>query len=371
MAPLADVFPSAEFRDELARRGGAAAARCYQCATCSSVCQLAPENGPFPRRQMLKAQWGLGDHLVNDPAVWLCHHCNDCTVRCPRDAKPGDVLQTVRSLAIEKLAAPAFMGRLVGKAGSTWLLLLGAPFLFWVVVLYAATGLQVPVEIKEYKDVVPHWLIYVVFFTVTGLVTLAIILSGLRFWNLLGSSGQRSGSFVANLAPVLVEISTHKRFGSCDAAASRRWGHFTLLWGFVGAAVTSGFIILALYVIKSEMPLPLLHPFKLLGNLSAVLLVVGGSILLNNRLVGGDRTGSPTAFDNFFLFVVLLLIASGVLTEVGRFLFPPALAAWIYILHLSTVLTLFATFPYSKFAHMVYRTLAMVHERMTVPAGVQ
>lgn len=371
MAPLADVFPSAEFREELARRGGAAAARCYQCATCSSVCQLAPENGPFPRRQMLKAQWGFGDHLVDDPAVWLCHHCNDCTVRCPRDAKPGDVLQTVRSLTIEKLAAPAFMGRLVGKAGSTWPLLLGAPFLFWVVVLYAVTGLQVPTEIKEYKDVVPHWLIYVVFFTVSGLVTLAIILSGLRFWNLLGSSGQRSGSFVANLAPVLVEISTHKRFGSCDAAASRRWGHFTLLWGFVGAAVTSGFIILALYVIKSEMPLPLLHPFKLLGNLSAVLLVVGGSILLNNRLVGGDRTGSPTAFDNFFLFVVLLLIASGVLTEVARFLFPPALAVWIYILHLSTVLTLFATFPYSKFAHMVYRTLAMVHERMTGPAGVR
>lgn len=371
MAPLADVFPSAEFREELARRGGAAAARCYQCATCSSVCQLAPENGPFPRRQMLKAQWGFGDHLVDDPAVWLCHHCNDCTVRCPRDARPGDVLQTVRSLTIEKLAAPAFMGRLVGKAGSTWPLLLGAPFLFWVVVLYAVTGLQVPTEIKEYKDVVPHWLIYVVFFTVSGLVTLAIILSGLRFWNLLGSSGQRSGSFVATLAPVLVEISTHKRFGSCDAAASRRWGHFTLLWGFVGAAVTSGFIILALYVIKSEMPLPLLHPFKLLGNLSAVLLVVGGSILLNNRLVGGDRTGSPTAFDNFFLFVVLLLIASGVLTEVARFLFPPALAVWIYILHLSTVLTLFATFPYSKFAHMVYRTLAMVHERMTGPAGVR
>jgi quinone-modifying oxidoreductase subunit QmoC len=115
------------------------------------------------------------------------------------------------------------------------------------------------------------------------------------------------------------------------------------------------------------MPLPLLHPFKVLGNLSAVLLVIGGSIVLYNRLVGGNRTGSSTAFDNFFLFVVLLLIATGVLTEVGRFLFPPALTAWIYILHLTVVLCLFATFPYSKFAHMVYRMLAMVHERMTRP----
>jgi quinone-modifying oxidoreductase subunit QmoC len=367
MAPLADVFPSAEFRDDLAGRGGATAARCYQCATCSSVCQLAPDDGPFPRRQMLKAQWGLGDQLVNDPAVWLCHQCNDCTVHCPRDAKPGDVMQTVRSLVVEKLAAPAFMGRLVGKAGSTWPLLLGAPFLFWVLVLYAVTGLQVPAEIKEYKDVVPHWLIYAVFFPVAGLVTLAIFSSGLRFWDLLGSSGQRSGSFVPNLVPVMIEISTHKRFGSCDAAASRRWGHFALLWGFVGAAVTSGLLLLAIYVLKSEMPLPLLHPFKVLGNLSAVLLVVGGSILLYNRLVGGNRTGSSTAFDNFFLFVVILVIATGVLTEVGRFQFQPALNTWIYILHLTVVLCLFATFPYSKFAHMVYRMLAMVHERMTRP----
>ena len=367
MAPMAAVFPSAEFRDELARRGGDAAARCYQCATCSSVCQLAPADGPFPRRQMLKAQWGLGDQLVNDPAVWLCHQCNDCTVRCPRDAKPGDVMQTVRSLMVEKLAVPAFMGRLVAKAGSTWPLLLGAPFLFWVLVLYAVTGLQIPAEIKEYKDVVPHWLLYAVFFPVAGLVTLAIFPSGLRFWNLLGSSGQRSGSFVANLVPVMIEISTHKRFSECDAAASRRWGHFALLWGFVGAAVTSGFILLAIYVLQSEMPLPLLHPFKVLGNLSAVLLVVGGAIVLYNRLVGGNRTGSSTAFDNFFLSVVLLVILTGVLAEAGRFLFPPELTAWIYIVHLTVVLCLFVTFPYSKFAHMVYRMLAMVHERMTRP----
>ena len=54
------------------------------------------------------------------------------------------------------------------------------------------------------------------------------------------------------------------------------------------------------------------------GNLSAVLLVVGGAILLYNRLVGGNRTGSSTAFDNFFLIVVILVIATGVLTEVGN-----------------------------------------------------
>ena len=43
------------------------------------------------------------------------------------------------------------------------------------------------------------------------------------------------------------------------------------------------------------------------------------------------------------------------------------LVQWFYVCHLAFITTLFATFPYSKFAHMVYRTLAMVHERMVKP----
>ena len=48
----------------------------------------------------------------------------------------------------------------------------------------------------------------------------------------------------------------------------------------------------------------------------------------------------------------------------------PALAVGLYIAHLGVVTTLFVTFPYSKFAHMLYRTLAMIHERAASrPAG--
>src|SRR5689334_5388884 len=109
------ITPDRAFRDELARRGGASAARCFQCATCSSACDLATADAMFPRRQILWAQWGLADRLVADPSIWLCHGCNDCTARCPRDARPGDALQAVRSLVIEHLGAPRFMARLVAR----------------------------------------------------------------------------------------------------------------------------------------------------------------------------------------------------------------------------------------------------------------
>jgi quinone-modifying oxidoreductase subunit QmoC len=111
-------------------------------------------------------------------------------------------------------------------------------------------------------------------------------------------------------------------------------------------------------------PLPLQHWVKWLGNISAVILVVGGVLLLLNRMRGGLRVGSTSAFDRFFLGVVIAVIATGVLTELARFVLPPVLACGLYVLHLGVVMTLFVTFPYSKFAHLLYRTLAMIHQRM-------
>ena len=376
MVSSAAVLSSPSFRDELLRRGGKSAGRCYQCATCSSVCELAPAEAPFPRRQMLWAQWGLTDRLVADPGVWLCHQCNDCNVRCPRDAQPGDVMQTLRALAVEHLAFPSFLGKLVGNVRFTWPLLVGVPVAFWFFLVALSKGFAIPDVDAElsfvegrfhYDGFIPHELIYAVNLPVAAWVALAAWVSGRRFWTLLGGSGaSRSGSFLAKLVPALVEVATHKRFSSCSAAGQRRWGHFGVMWGFVGAAVTSGLLVVYLYGFDMY-PLPLTHWVKWLGNISAVLLVVGGVVLLANRLRGGRQAGSSTAFDSFFLGIVLAVIATGVLTEAGRFLFDPAIACVVYVMHLGVVLTLFLTFPYSKFAHLMYRTLAMVHRMMVAP----
>ncbi len=363
------LLPSRTFRQALVERGGATAARCYQCATCSSVCELAPAEAPFPRRQMLWAHWGLVDRLAADPAVWLCHQCNDCTARCPRDARPGDVLQTVRSLIVEDLAFPRLVGRWVARAHAAWPLLLALPVLFWVALLAATGLLRVPEGFHAYDQLVPHWLIYAVYLPVAGFVTAASFVSGRRFWRALGTNGPRSGSFLAQLVPVAMEIVSHKRFAQCDAGSSRRTGHLALFWGFVGAAVTSGLLIVAIYVQGAPMPLPLGHPYKILGNISAVLLAVGAGLITANRLRDGARAGTSTTFDSFFGWVVALVIASGILVELTRLLaqggtVSPAVALGLYLVHLGVVLALFLTFPYSKFAHLLYRTLAMIHQRM-------
>lgn len=368
MAAIPTVVPTSEFRGELAKRGGDTASKCYQCATCSAVCELAPAESPFPRREMLWAQWGLADRLAADPNVWLCHQCNDCTLRCPREAKPGDVLQAVRSMLIERLAFPSFLGRLVAKARATWPVLVGVPILFWVALLGVTGHLGLPADVQAgwaYEELVPHAYLYAVFFPVAAWVMLASWISGRRLWTLMGGAEPRTGSFLAGLVPAMVEVATHRRFSSCGAAHSRKLAHLLLLWGFVGAAVTSGLLIVAIYIQHLEMPLALSHPYKLLGNLSAGLLVVGGAMLVGNR-IGGERTsGATRTYDWFFLGLVVVVIATGMVVELARLADARELAVATYVIHLGTVMSLFLTFPYSKFAHMVYRTLAMVHQRAT------
>jgi len=359
------ITPSRALRDDLLRRGASDAVRCFQCATCSSVCDLATAERPFPRRQMLWAQWGLVDRLEADPSIWLCHQCNDCTTRCPRDARPGDAVQAMRALVVERLGSPRALARLVGAARTTWPLLLGLPVLFWVLFIQAVNGFKVPRAPLVYADVVPVWMIYAVFLPAAAFTVVASAVGARRCWTAWGEGARRQGSLLGSLGAVALEILGHRRFRTCTTARPRRLGHLLLVWGFLGALLTTTLLGVAMDFFGVRTPLPQLHPIKLLGNLSAILLVAGGAWLAFNRIAHPATAGAIHAFDIFFGILVLLVILSGVGSELGRVALPARAALALYVLHLGTVLSLFLTFPFSKFAHALYRTLAMTHERMT------
>ncbi len=357
------LSPVPGFRRELLRRGGVEAARCMQCATCTSVCDLATSDAAFPRRQILWAQWGLADRLAADPSIWLCHQCNDCTARCPRDAAPGEAMQAIRALVIERLGSPRPLARLVGNARTTWPILLGLPILFWAVYVRAVTGFVVPAEPLSYGDVVPKWMIYSVFLPAAAFAIVAAFVGARRSWSAWGAGASRRGGLVAGLAGIAADVLAHRRFGRCGEARPRKSGHLLLVLGFLGALLTTTLLGVAMDVLEVRTPLPPGHLIKLIGNVSAVLLVVGLALLVANR-ARGNGTGRTQAYDGFFLSLVAVVVLSGVGAELFRMFLPPAAAIAIYLVHLGSILSLFLTFPFSKFAHALYRTLAMAHERL-------
>jgi quinone-modifying oxidoreductase subunit QmoC len=356
MAETQLIEPDVTFIRQVMASGGEDLKKCYQCATCSVVCTLAPDEAPFPRRQMLHAQWGLRDRLVADPAVWLCHNCRECSERCPRGARPGDVLGAIRGQIIRSLAFPAFMGRLVASPAALPLLLL-LPAVIFAVMAAAAPGADqgAPLEFAAWFPIA--WL-EPLFFAVSGLAILAFAVGIARFLAVLRASGVPPPTLVA-LAAALVEIARHDRFARCERPTARRWGHLLTFWGFVGLAVMGTAVGIGTMVGVMHTPLALTSPWKVFANGCAVVILVGTLILLGDRLRDPDARAHSTYFDWWFLLTLLGIVVTGLTAEILRIGQIASVMYPVYFVHLVLIFSLFLYAPYSKFAHLAYRTVAM------------
>jgi len=335
--------------------GGADLKKCFQCATCSSVCSLSTESNPFPRKQMIEAQWGMTGQLMTDPAVWLCHNCGDCTTRCPRDARPGQVMGAIRSEVIRRFAFPRFMGDLVHNPKTLPLL-----FALPILVFYA---LAAPLHAAgaqgwEFALMFPQPRLEALFFTVGAIVGFVFAVGVVRFIQALRASGAK-GAILPALVPVLIEIMTHRRFAKCDAEKDRYWGHLLMLYGFGGLALVGTVIGIGSLAGVMHTPLPVLNPLKVFANLSALVVFAGTVILIAGRIKNQEARAASTYFDWFFLLVLATTVTTGILSEGLRLMQNQVWMYPVYFVHLTLILALFLYAPYSKFAHFVYRTVAL------------
>jgi len=98
---------------------------------------------------------------------------------------------------------------------------------------------------------------------------------------------------------------------------------------------------------------------KLLGVAGGVSLMVGAAGLwrlnLRRHPMQGDRAQKP--MDLGFIALLFLTSASGLALWLARG--TPAMALML-CLHLGAVMALFATLPYGKFAHGIYRCAALL-----------
>ena len=355
MAEAVLIQPDTSLIRDVLAAGGGDLKKCYQCATCSVVCELSPEESPFPRKQMIEAQWGLKARLMGDPALWLCHNCGDCTTQCPRGAHPSEVLGALRREAIRQFAFPGFLGRLAANPKAWPVLFLLPMLIFMAIALWAPKG--APTPRLEFANVFPIPVLEALFFTVSGFVLMAFGVGLTRCVRATRARGA-TGNIMRGLLPALRGIMTHERFWACD---KRNWslGHLLTMWGFAGLAVVGTTTGIGTMVGILRTPLALTSGLKILANVSALVILGGGLVLLLARVGDPLKRAASSYFDWFFLLTLVGVALTGILSELTRL---AQLAAWmypIYFVHLVLIFALFLYAPYSKFAHLAYRTVAM------------
>lgn len=382
MAKDVIVEPDLQFTKALIAAGAGDLKKCYQCATCGVACRIAPDNSPYPRKEMIWAQWGLKDRLLNDHDVWLCHQCNDCSTQCPRGANPGDVLKAVRKMNIQENSWPSFLGKLVGEP-ALFVLALAIPVVI-VLILIALSGWgfpEGPVVKYSAHHIDPRdgfiWvrLIQVVFSLALLFAVVSVILSLRNYWNSLETKSPVEVSgypkpFVPSLIEALSEILPHTTFKECEANNIRYASHLMVFWGMIGLFITTGLVFLQVDILGEIFGMhqlmvppsqngPNAIPIKILGNVSAAAFVLGLGIMLVRRLTAPEETGNSAYFDWFFLFIIFGTGLTGLLTELVRWAGAVGGTYFLYSIHLMFVMALFLYLPFSKFAHLGYRTVAI------------
>jgi len=356
---MIEVKPDIEFKKQLKQVSKSSLNECMQCGTCSVVCSLSPDDKPFPRKEMIWAGWGMKDKLIGNPDIWLCHQCGDCSSYCPRGVKPADVVSAVREISYRHYAKPKFMGWLLSNL-KTLLFAILIPIIVISIILYFAGTLKIPEGTINYSKFFPHaWLNSS--FTLLWILSMGFGVLGLRnFWKDLKTQNPKlrpQGSFLRNLYSIRKEIIFHSNFSKCSNNKSRKAAHLLVFYGFILLLAVTAFAIYA--ALTHNYPLGLRHPVKIAGNIAGMMLLVGLGIMLINRIFDKENAGNSNYSDWLFLVSLFLLTISGVIVEIARFL-NWILAYYLYFFHLICVWFVIIYLPYTKFGHLLYRTVAMV-----------
>ena len=336
---------------------------CNACRYCEGFCAVFPA---MTRR----LEFGKADiHFIAN----LCHNCGACLHACQYAPPHEFALNVPRAMAQVRMttyadhAWPAAFGALYRRNGLTVALALAAGLaLFGLLVLALHGRLWHAPLAGDFYAVLPHGLMVALFAPVFGWAVLALGMGVRRFWRGVTPGGEMPGAAVMEATHDALRLryldGGHGQ-GCHDADDRtthwrRRFHHLTA-GGFGLCFASTTIATLYHYLLGLQAPYPVASLPVLLGTAGGLGLLVGpaGLLWLNLRRdpLHGDPRQRP--MDRAFLMLLFLVSLTGLALLAGR---ETGAMAALLVVHLGTVMALFLTLPYGKFAHAVYRGAALL-----------
>ena len=84
--------------EEIRKISGVDPYRCMKCGKCSASCPSFNEMDIKPHQLVSYVLRDDIESLVQSKSLWKCLSCFACVERCPRDVKPGKLIDAARQL---------------------------------------------------------------------------------------------------------------------------------------------------------------------------------------------------------------------------------------------------------------------------------
>lgn len=339
---------------------------CNACRYCEGFCAVFPA---MTRR----LEFGKADihYLAN-----LCHNCGACLHACQYAAPHEFAVNVPQAMARVRLdtyaeyAWPRSLGRLYQRNGLTLALASGfALVLFLCLTLLAMGNLFTAMPGGNFYGIFPHNTLVLMFGSVFGFALIALGMGVRRFWRDVSpppaSTALKSAAAVEATASVArLKYLDGGHGQGCNNADDRftlwrrRFHHLTF-YGFMLCLAATATATLYHYLLGLAAPYALTSLPVMLGIAGGLGLLVGPTGLLYLNLqrdpTQGDAKQKP--MDRGFIALLLLVSASGLALLAFR---ETSALGLLLALHLGLVMAFFLTMPYSKFAHGMFRSAALL-----------
>lgn len=360
---------------QLRKYGVTDAATCFNCGNCTAVCSLSSGNTPFPRKVIRYLQIGAVDKLLHSPEPWLCYYCGDCSETCPRDANPGEVMMGLRryltarydlfgisrlfyTSTLFEICAILFVAALVG-------------FGFYgfhgpIVTERVALNTFASSHVIEILDLIMLTILSFFLLTNARRMAKAILGDPAQYATAAGPQEGRKWNgipvslYLSELKELFVHLLTQKKFKDCGSSEQRtQW--------FIHLLVMSGYSTIFILVVfflrwfQRDEILPLWNPVRLLGYYGTFAILYGTTY----AIIGRIKKAKPVykyshSSDWAFLILLWLTTFTGILIHFARLLEMPLSTYAIYVIHMMiAVPMLVLEVPFAKWAHLLYRPLAL------------
>ncbi len=339
---------------------------CNACRYCEGFCAMFPA---MTRR----LEFGKADihYLAN-----LCHNCGACLHAC-QYAPPHEfavnvpqAMALVRGQTYADYAWPPALGALYKRNGLTLSLALAAGLSLFLLLALQMNGTLWSANLDgNFYNLFPHNLLVSLFAPVFLFAALALALGVRRFWRDItpATSGAALSAPAASEATHDVLRLKYLEGGHGEGCnneddaftLSRRRAHHLTFYGFMLCFAATSLATIYHYAFGWVAPYDLPSLPKILGAVGGASLLLGTAGLfwlnLQRHPMHGDAAQKP--MDLGFIALLFFTSLTGLALWLGRG--SAALPALLAI-HLGVVMALFATLPYGKFAHGIFRTAALL-----------